>query len=199
MGFGVIIPREPVLHRNTLIRFKLDQRTSSFNKHCPRTLQRTPQPCATNYMCQCHAGQVRKRDQSSLPSNPQTSLHGRTCPPHIHSTHILSSFSKAPPYGWLYSVIPANDKLKCEPRALYLHGQRAANLQATQASVPMRNLQLASPGWPTGTQEWQPHRDPVPLCWDLCRWHCLVGPTHTQRIFCGQPMPTRDHPRLSHF
>lgn len=38
------------------------------------------------------------------------------------STYILSSFSKAPPYGWLYRVIPVNNKLRRELYGLSLWG-----------------------------------------------------------------------------
>lgn len=45
------------------------------------------------------------------PKQPKDSVPWSGPPsPSGPSTHILSSFSKAPPYGWLYSVIPAGDR-----------------------------------------------------------------------------------------
>ena len=40
-------------------------------------------------------------------------------------THILSSFSKAPPYGWLYRVTPVKEKWRDEPSARTVSRPRA--------------------------------------------------------------------------
>lgn len=52
-------------------------------------------------------GKTAEERSKSLHRNTEVFFYA---PPSTLSTHILSSFSRAPPYGWLYSVIPVNNK-----------------------------------------------------------------------------------------